>query len=320
MFYKGRRVLVTGGTGFVGANCVEELLRREAKIRVPVFKKPLKVGKGQVEEVQADLRNEEDCLRVMKDIDFVCHCAGPVINATNSAPIDHIVANLVLCARVLQGAWKTGVERVVIFSSHTAYPPSDHPIKEEELWTGQPYDSYYGYGWMRRYMEKIAEFTNMKSKTKVAIVRPTAVYGPWDNFDLATSHVIPALVRKAVEHMNPYVVWGSGEEIRDFLYVKDLIKGALLLMEKYATGDPVNIGYGKPFKIKEAVDIILKAANYADARIEFDRSKPIAIPVRIVDTNKAKKLLGFEPGYTLEQGLTETVKWYEKMRKSGYVN
>jgi len=319
MFYKGKNVLVTGGTGFVGTNFVEELLRRGAKVRVSVHERPLKIGGGQVEEIHADLRISEDCLKVMEGIDCVCHLAGPVTNAALDAPIDHIVANLILCSRVLQGAWKQNVDRVVIFSSHTGYPPFDHPVKEEEYWKGDPHEFYFGYGWMRRYLERIGEFTASKSKTKVAIVRPSAPYGIWDNFDLKTCHVIPALIKKAVERQDPYEVWGSGEEVRDFLYVKDFVNGCLSLLEKHPSADPVNIAYGKPIKIKEVVRIILKAANYEGANIKFDPSKPTAIPVRMIDTSKAKRLLNFEPKFTLEEGLTETVKWYSKMRKTGYV-
>ena len=318
-FYKNKKVLVTGGTGFVGTNFVEALLQRGAKIRVPIHERTLKVGKGKIEEMPADLRNLDDCLNVMEDIDIVCHCAGPVTNAAISAPIDHIVANLVLCSRVLQGAWKKNVDRAVIFSSHTGYPAYEHPVKEEEYWIEDPHPFYFGYGWMRRYLEIIGRFTTSKSDTKVAIVRPSAPYGIWDNFDLETCHVIPALIRKAVEHQDPYEVWGTGEEVRDFIYIKDFVNGSLALLEKNPNADPTNIAYGKSVKIKEVVDIILKAANYEDAKVIYNSSKPTAIPKRMIDNSKARKSLGFNPQYTLEEGLTETVKWYSKMRKEGYI-
>jgi GDP-L-fucose synthase len=208
----------------------------------------------------------------------------------------------------------------VIFSSHTGYPPFEHPVKEEEYWIAAPHEFYFGYGWMRRYLERIGEFTASKSKTKVAIVRPSAPYGVWDNFDLATCHVIPALIRKAVEKQDPYVVWGSGKEVRDFIYIKDFVKGCLLLLEKNPNADPTNIASGQSVTIKKVVDIILKAADHEDARVVYDASKPTAIPKRMIDNSKARKELGFELDYTLEEGLTETVKWYQKMRKKGYIN
>ena len=168
---------------------------------------------------------------------------------------------------------------------------------------------------MRRYLERISEFVASKSDMKIAIVRPTAVYGRWDNFDLLTSHVIPSLIRKAVERNDPYEVWGTGEEVRDFLYASDLARGCLLMLEKYAGVDPINIGYGNGIAIKEVVKIILKAAGYEKANVVFNSSKPSTIPFRMVDTSKAKRVLGFEPRVSLEEGLTDTVKWYARIKK-----
>jgi GDP-L-fucose synthase len=178
------------------------------------------------------------------------------------------------------------------------------------MWGGPTYEGYFGYGWMRRYLERISEFVASKSDMKIALVRPSAVYGRWDNFDPATSHVIPALIRRAVEKQDPYEVWGTGEEVRDFLHIADLACGCLLMLEKHAACDPVNLGYGRAVTIKEVVHIILKAAGHEQATVKFDPSKPSTIPFRMVDTSKARRVLGFEPQMSLEEGLTDTVKWY----------
>jgi GDP-L-fucose synthase len=148
---------------------------------------------------------------------------------------------------------------------------------------------------------------------KIAVVRPTAIYGRFDNFDPATSHVVPALIRKTVERLDPYEVWGSGEEVRDFLHVRDLARGCLLMLEKHAVCDAVNIGYGKVVTIKEIVQLILEAADYKDAKVVFNTSKPTAIPLRMVDTSKAKSILGFEPDISLKEGLHDTVQWFKQM-------
>jgi len=312
MFYQGKKVLVTGGTGFVGTHIVQELLGQGAKVRVPVHTRPLIVRDPRIEAVPADLTKQDDCVDAARGMDYVFHAAGAVAAAgvMASNPMSAITANLILTAQVLQAAWTAGVERILIFSSSTAYPAADYPIKEEELWGGPTYPFYFGYGWMRRYFERLGEFVASKSKVRVAIVRPTAVYGRWDNFDLKTGHVIPALIRKAVDRIDPYEVWGNGDEVRDFLHVSDLARGCLLMLEKHADCDPVNIGYGRTMTIKEIVRTILRAAGYAEARIVFDTSKPSAIPFRMVDITKARRELGFEPRISLEDGLKDTVEWY----------
>lgn len=309
MFYKNKNVLVTGGTGFVGSQIVRLLIDRGASVRIPIHRRPLQISDDRIVSVPADLSSPEDCRRVLRGVDFVFHAAGAVA-AAGVNPMEAITTNLVLTSRVLQAAWTEGVERVLMFSSSTGYPAADYPIKEEEMWTGPPHPAYFGYGWMRRYLERLAEFVASKSPVKIAIVRPSAVYGPGDNFDPATSHVIPALIRRAVEKEDPYEVWGTGDEIRDFLHVADLARGCLLMLEKYAAADPVNIGYGQAVRIREIVQAILRSAGHDGARVVFQSSKPTTIPVRMVDTTKAKQLLKFEPEISFEQGLADTVRWY----------
>jgi len=315
MFYKDKIVLVTGGTGFVGTHIVQELLEQEAKVRVPIHNRSLVIKDGNIETIQADLTNNQDCMLAVEGVDYIFHAAGAVAAAgvTAGNPMSAITTNLVLTVRMLEAAWAAGVKRFLIFSSSTGYPAKEHPVKEEEFWAGQTHQVYFGYGWMRRYLERLAEFVASKSDMKIAIVRPTAVYGRFDNFDPVTSHVVPALIRKAVERLDPYEVWGSGEEVRDFLHVRDLARGCLLMLEKHAVCDPVNIGYGKTVTIKEVVQLILDTADYKDAKVVFNTSKPTAIPFRMVDTSKAKSTLGFEPEISLEEGLHDTVQWFKQM-------
>lgn len=312
MFYSGKRILVTGGSGFVGTHFVQALLEEGARIRVPVHRRPMIVKDPRIELVQADLSRIEDCRSACRDMQFVIHAAGAVaaagVTATN--PMAAMTTNLVLTAQTLQAAWDMGVERYLVFGSSTGYPVTTHPVKEEEMWNGPTHPSYFGYGWMRRYLERISEFAASKSKLGIALVRPTAVYGRYDNFDPVTSHVIPALIRRAVAKETPFEVWGTGNEVRDFLHVTDLVRGCLLMLERHSVCDPVNIGYGKTVTIKDVVGAILKAAEHDKADVVFNSSKPTAIPVRMVDTSKARKLLGFEPSVSLSDGLADTVSWY----------
>lgn len=313
MFYNGKKVLVTGGTGFVGTHFVEELLRRGAEVRITTHQRPPIIQDSRIEYSYADLTKLDECCAACHDVQYVFHCAGAVSAAamTNSNPMSAIVTNLTLTAQMLQAAWMENVDRFLVFGSSTGYPEADHPIKEEEMWSGPTYSAYFGYGWMRRYLERLSEFVAEKSSMKIALIRPTAVYGRWDNFDPATSHVIPALIHRAFEKQNPYVVWGTGNEQRDFLHISDLVRGCLLMMEKNATCDPVNLGYGESVSIKQIVNIIIKATNHNDVDLVFDATKPGTIPYRIIDTQKARRLLGFEPQITIEDGIIDTVQWYQ---------
>ena len=306
--------MVTGGAGFVGTHFVQSLLERGARVRVAVHQRPMIVSDPRLELMPADLSRIDDCRRACAGVEMVVHAAGAVAAAavTSSNPIAAITTNLVLTVQVLQAAWEAGVQRILIFSSSTGYPATSHPVREEEMWSGPTHPSYFGYGWMRRYLERISEFAASKSSLGIALIRPTAVYGRHDNFDPVTSHVLPALIRRAVAKDNPFEVWGTGEEVRDFLHVSDLVRGCLLALEKHASCDPINIGYGKTITIKEVVKIILKAAGHANAQVVFNSSRPTAIPVRMVDTSKAKSILGFEPSVSLEEGLADTVAWYRK--------
>ncbi|HYA88209.1 MAG TPA: NAD-dependent epimerase/dehydratase family protein [Nitrospirota bacterium] len=319
MFYNKKRVLVTGGTGFIGRHFVEALIAQGAAVRVPVHERPLPdIFKSKVEVVSADLTRQEDCLSALNGMEYIFHAAGAVAAAavTTSNPMAAITANLVLTAQVLQAAWTTKVDRVLIFSSSTGYPAVNHPVKEEEMWNGPTHASYFGYGWMRRYLERLGEYVASKSSVKVAIARPSAVYGRHDNFDPKTSHVIPALIRRAVIKENPFVVWGTGNDVRDSLHVTDLVRGCLLLLEKNPNADPINIAYGKGYSIKETIDIILKSAGHELADVRFDATKPSTIPFRTMDTSKAKQLLGFEPMISFEDGLRDTIAWFKDQTRS----
>ena len=316
-FYEGTAVCVTGGTGFVGRHIVDELLKQGAYVRIPVHKRPLPLANKRIQGIQGDLLNEEDCQKIAEGIDYLFHAAGSVgaAGVGSVGQMNSIIQNLALTANILKAAWVTGVKRVLLFSSSTVYPVTDHPVREEEGWSGPVHPSYFGYGWMRRYLEKLGEFVAEKSGLQIALVRPTAVYGRHDNFNPSESHVIPALIRKAVDKTDPYIVWGSGKEVRDFLHVTDLARGCLLTLEKYATCDPVNVGSAQDMTIHELVNLILRVAGHENARVMFDDTMPVTIPYRRIDMTKANKILGFTPLISIEEGITDTLNWYKTQDK-----
>jgi GDP-L-fucose synthase len=311
-FYQGRTVVVTGATGFVGSHFLEQLLVLGAKIKgIRHLREPV-VDDPSIEWVTADLTSQAECDRALTGASCVIHAAGAVSAAgvtSSSNPMSPITENLVLTARVLQGAWTAGAERFLVFSSSTGYPPAEHPVKEEEFWSADTYPGYFGYGWMRRYLERMAEFAYERSGMKVSIIRPTAVYGPRDDFDPVTSHVIPALIRRAVQKEDPYVVWGGPDVVRDFLHISDLVRGCLMALEHCADADPINIGYGDSITIGEIVSSILQATGHL-VEPHFDESKPTTIPFRMADITKAKEKLGFSPSISFQEGLRDTVEWY----------
>jgi len=316
MFFGQRLSVVTGGTGFIGTHMVKALLAQGGRVRIVAHKRKPLIDDPRVEIVHADLTDQDQAVAALKDANCVFHCAGAVSGLGVSAgnAMAGITTNLNLTAQVMQAAWTAKAERLLIFSSSTVYPGTDYPIREDELEKGPPHPSYLGYGYMRRYFEQLSAFVGSRSGMGIALVRPTAVYGPHDNFDPRTSHVIAALVRKAVERLDPFEVWGTGDDVRDLLHVEDLARGCLLAMEKHAVCDPINLGYGSGLSVKRMVEIILAAAGHDKVKVIFDASKPTAVPVRLVDASKAKKILGFEPSISIENGLAGLVKWYAANR------
>ena len=317
MNYKNKLILVTGGTGFVGTNFVEQLIKKGAKIRVPIHNREMSIEHDLIEKMyNVDLKDTDDCDRVMQGVDYVFHLAGAVGNpSTVNKGLQIFTDNIILTANCLQAAWGAGVKKFLYCSSSTGYPDRRYAIKENEFWNDQPHPSYFGYGHMRRYIELLTEFTNNQSDMEIALVRATVTYGPHDNFDLKTCHVIPALIKKALDNMNPYEVWGTGDVVRDFLYIKDFVKGSIDVFEKGKSMDPFNIGYGSTVTIDDVVQAVLKATNKENLTVKYNTSKPTTIPFRMVNTEKSKKQLNFIPKYTLQEGINETVEWYIKNQK-----
>ncbi|MBI4062698.1 MAG: NAD-dependent epimerase/dehydratase family protein [Elusimicrobia bacterium] len=312
MFYKGKNVLVTGSSGLIGSHLVLKLLEEGANIRASYHQKPPIVKNEKIQYLCGDLTKREDCQELVGGINFVFHCAANSFGAfiTHKNPIAQITDNVLMNAQLLQAAHGAKVERFLYISSSVIYPSSQIPIQEEQGFTDDPYDIYFGVGWMKRYAEKLAQFYHRRYGLRVALVRPTNVYGPYDKFDPETSHVLPALIRKAIERTDPYEVWGDGSNVRDFVYVTDMVQALLLAMERAVDGKPVNFGSGIPITVKKSVELILKLTGYSNARVIFDPAKPTAIPTRLLDLTYSKKVLGFQAQVSFEDGLKKTIDWY----------
>ena len=309
-FYYGKHVLVTGSTGLIGANLIQELARRGASVRATLHVKDPVVENENVSYVRCDLTRAEDCIRVVEGMDYAFLCAANTSGAytIETNPLVHVTDNLIMNVKMLEAT--ADVDRCLFISSSTVYPPVDYPVKEAEAFLGDPHPSYFGSAWMKRYSEKLAQFHSERYGRKIIVVRPTNVYGPFDKFDFGTSHVLPALIRRAVEKQNPFEVWGDGSAVRDFVYVSDMVEAMLRAMERWTHFEPYNIGSGNPVTIRESLEMILRLAQHQGAEVIYDASKPTTIPVRRVDLTKAREELGFQARFSLEEGLQKTIEWY----------
>tara|TARA_R110001583_G_scaffold17768_2_gene71707 strand:+ start:1758 stop:2729 length:972 start_codon:yes stop_codon:yes gene_type:complete len=317
-FYKGKKIAVAGGSGFIGTHYIKRLLELGAIITTHTHKRALQIDDKRINLIEnLDLENIDDCYKLVQDVDYVIHAAGRICHpASVPTDIEVSIQNIKVTGNLLEAAYKSNIVGFLDLNSSTGYPDIRKPIKEEEFWNGEPHSKYFGYGWMRRYREKLMEHVSKFSDMKIAIARGTAIYGPHDNFDLKTCHVVPALIRRALSGENPFEVWGSPDVVRDFLYVEDVIDAALLVLEKGESMKPYNVGSGEAVTVGDIVEAVLKAINKSP-EVFYDNSKPTTIPFRMVSTERLEQELGFKKKYTFDEGIALTVEWYRKNYLNG---
>jgi len=322
MFYKDKKVLVTGGSGLAGSHLIEALLNKGAIVTTVLHKKPItlttskKIDHSNIYVVEGDLCNSDFCWKALEGQEYVFHCAAVTSGAYDivNNPAKHITSNLIMCSRLLEVANLAKVERFLFMSSTTVYPDGDDPMAEGDVWKGDVHPSYQAVGWMKRYVEKLCEFYHDRTDLNTCIIRPANFYGPRDDFNLETAHALPALIRRLVDGEDPLSVWGDGSAIRDFAYVQDIVDGMLLIMEKFCCGAALNIGSGLSTSIKDAIEIVIDILG-TNPKIEYDPSKPSTIPIRRMDVSLAKEIIGFTSSYELEEGLRLTIDWFKQNRE-----
>jgi len=315
--FKGKNVLVAGGSGFVGVNLIRRLLDLNAGVRAILHKKGPIIRDDRIEYVRCDLLNMEDCKKVVSDMDYVFMCAANTSGAAviASTPLVHVTPNIIMNSQILEASYYAGVKKFVFLSSNAAYPPTaDRPVREDEMFDGDPYDTYFGVGWMKRYTEILCRMYSQKLKNTMAtvVIRPSNIYGPYDDFDFATSHVMAAMIRKVADRHNPIIMWGDGNDVRDMIYIDDFVEAVMLAAAKIDTYEPLNIGAGKGYRLRDIQQMILKIDGYDNAEIKYDTSKPSMIPVRLIDVSKADKVIGFRPDIGLDEGIRKTLRWYRE--------
>ena len=314
---KGSMALIAGGTGFIGANLALRLLAEGCQVRSTLHRRPPVVQDPSVEYVQADLTLMDDCRHAVEGMDYVFMCAANTSGAAvmSATPLVHVTPNVVMNAQLMDAAYSAGVKKYLFISSSAAYPPSDdRPVHEDEMFIGDPYDTYYSVGWMKRYAEVLCLMyaQRLDPPMPTVVVRPSNAYGPLDDFDFATSHMMAASIRRVVERHRPLEVWGTGDDVRDLIYIDDLIDGMVAAFEKTDRYAAINIALGKGHTVKQVLQTIIEVDGYKDADVRFDPTKPSTIPIRLIDTARARAELGFEAKTGLREGISKTVDWYRK--------
>lgn len=313
---KGARVTVAGATGFIGTNLLPELLLAGAQVKAVVHSRPPQFSASEIEFVQADLTTAEGCRIAAQDTDIFVMAAANSSGAQvmASKPLAHLTPNIVMNALTLEAAHEAGVGKYCFISSNTVYPPGDKAMTEKDA-TGEFFDSYKVVAGMKLYSEQMVQHYSAITEKSMdtLIIRPANLYGPFDKFSPTESKVIPALVRRAIEKEDPFVVWGDGRDIKDFLYISDFIAGLVKSLSLESRHEIINFASGESVSLREVVPKILLSAGYESAKVVFDSEKPTMIPVRRISNIKAKKLLAWEASVSIDEGIRRTVEWYENI-------
>jgi GDP-L-fucose synthase len=313
-FFENRRVVVTGGAGFLGGYIVEGLRKRRCKsILVP-----------KIEDY--DLVNMADIVRMYDDMkpDVVIHLAAVVggIGANREHPGEFFYKNLMMGVQLMEQGRLRNIEKFVAIGTVCAYPKfTPVPFKEEDIWNGYPEETNAPYGLAKKMLLVQSQSYRVEYGFNSIFLLPVNLYGPGDNFDPKSSHVIPALIKKCVDAIESGAdhigCWGTGTPSREFIYVADAAEGILLATEHYNGAEPVNIGAGFEITIKELVEKIAKITGFK-GKVRWDSSKPDGQPRRRLDVSRAKEYFGFEAKTSFDEGLKETIKWYMENRSGKF--
>jgi GDP-L-fucose synthase len=319
-FWRDKRVIVTGGMGFLGSFVIEQLQQRGAgEVIVP------RIENYDLTELEAINRffSDHSIIGGMNPEVVIIHLAALAggIGANRARPADFFYQNLMMGVQLMHAAWQRGVGKLVAIGTICAYPKfTPLPFQEEHLWNGYPEETNAPYGLAKKMLLVQAQAYREQYGFNAIYLLPVNLYGPRDNFNLETSHVIPALIRKCVEAREKdekqVVVWGDGSPTREFLYVEDAARGILLAAERYDGSEPVNLGSGNEIRIKDLAEMIARLTGY-QGELNWDTSKPNGQPRRALDVQRAQAYFGFRAEMPFEEGLRRTIEWYQESRRGG---
>lgn len=307
-FWSGKKILLTGGAGFFGTQVRNQLRKKGVAPEDIVIPRSKDV----------DLRKWDNCVSVVKDCDIVIHLAAKVggIGFNQKFPGQLFFDNAIMGIQIIEAARQAGVEKCVIVGTICAYPKfTPVPFKEDTLWNGYPEETNAPYGLAKKMLLVQSHAYRQEYGFNSIYLLPVNLYGPGDNFDPTSSHVIPALIKKFTEakrdNKSFVEVWGTGSASREFLYVDDAARGIVLATEHYNKPDPVNLGSGTEITIRELVDLIQRLTEFS-GDVHWDTTKPDGQPKRRLDVSRAKKEFGFEAHMSFSKGLEKTIQWYRE--------
>ncbi len=309
-YLSGKRVLITGGSGFLG----REVCRQFAAQDIAALSAP--------RSADYDLRDREAIRRLLADQqpDVIVHLAAVVggIGANRANPGRYFYENAIMGIELLEQARLAGIDKYVVVGSICAYPKfAQVPFREDDMWSGYPEETNAPYGLAKKMLMVQAQAYRQQYGTNAITLMPVNLYGPGDNFDLETSHVIPALIRKVVEAQEAgrasIDVWGTGSASREFLFVRDAARAIVLATERFNGAEPVNIGSGHEIAIRDLVTLICQLCGYA-GEVRWDPTKPDGQPRRCLDVTRAERSFGFRAETSFAAGLAETIAWYRRQR------
>jgi GDP-L-fucose synthase len=316
-FWKDRHVIVTGGAGFLGSFVTEKLKQRGVfDIFIPLIENYNLVDPGDIRRLYADTLKDVDPKNVV-----IIHLAANVggIGANRAHPAEFFYDNLMMGVELMHQAYKNGVGKFVAIGTVCAYPKfTPVPFREEDLWIGYPEETNAPYGLAKKMMLVQAQAYRQQYGFNAIFLLPVNLYGPRDNFNLNSSHVIPALIRKAVEACErgdkELPVWGDGSPTREFLYVEDAADGIVTAAEKYNGDQPVNLGSGYEISIKDLAEMIVRLTGF-EGKLVWQRDKPNGQPRRGLDVTRAKQYFGWSARVPFEEGLRRTIAWFKENRQ-----
>ena len=309
--FNNKKILVTGGAGLLGVSLTKHFLSLGAEVSSTYFNR-LPPNKYKKFYGQYDFNDFNDCLKATNNKDYVIISAVQASGVTGvlDSPTASILSNLKIHAGLFEACAVNKVKKVIWISSSSVYQEYNHPISESVLdLNSQPYDLYLGIGWVYRYLEQLANCYFIKRNLKIGIIRTANIYGPFDRFDDYKSHVIPALIKRALNKENPFIVWGDKNTTRDFVYADDLSLAITNLLNGNCNAQPINYSSGVGVTIESLVNTILVQANHEVSAI-FDSNKPSAVPYRVLNNDLYNSIFGKEKKTTLAKGIRQTIDWY----------